>query len=675
MRRLVLLFFVFHFCVFGNAQISNAKLKNSNNGYYIVEGNQTYKVDSKLLLAKLKSGINLREGIKGSKPSPSGIVRVFVPDSVELDSYTSYLKQTGDFEFVDYNAYYNPYLTPNDTYISDQWYLNAINIYDTWNITTGSSTIKVAVIDNGVSSTHPDLGSNLSPYEGYDYVDNVCPSTTGARHGTMVAGVLGAKTNNYIGIAGVAGGNNSVGVTIIPYRTNYSNDQVISALEDAVSKGVKVVNMSFGGGYNDALDQAITYAYNSGVTIVCASGNGSSSSLPFPASHNYTIAVGASNESNEKCYWSNYGNGIDLIAPGENIKSTDYNSGYNSYFTDSGTSFAAPQVAGVAALMLSVNPTLTPSQIRSKLRSTCTKLSGYSYNASGWNTYVGYGLLNAYAAVCSALSASEIVGPPLVYTSGQYDIVNLPSGVTVSWSLSDNYYNTGYNLIIRNYPSVGHCLIVRDPNHDLMNATLTAEIKYNGVTVQTLQKTGIYAYDDFWGQYSSGNLSGNINYTHYFNVRTNYSTTVTSPNLYGATVTYDSSGATPSAWGFHPDQGLLYFTNSTPNTPVVLNVTDGCGNSYVLYAFATNQYGMNISYGDNSITVSLNEEGESSASMDVSHPWTLEVSNALTGTLMATRSSMSSRSTTISTAGWLKGMYVVRVTIGNEVLTEKVVIK
>ena len=674
MRRLVLLFFVFHFCVFGNAQISNAKLKNSNNGYYIVEGNQTYKVDSKLLLAKLKSGINLREGIKGSKPSPSGIIRVFVPDSVELDSYSSYLKQTGDFEFVDYNAYYNPYLTPNDTYISDQWYLNAINIYDTWNITTGSSTIKVAVIDNGVSSTHPDLGSNLSPYEGYDYVDNVCPSTTGARHGTMVAGVLGAKTNNYIGIAGVAGGNNSVGVTIIPYRTNYSNDQVISALEDAVSKGVKVVNMSFGGGYNDALDQAITYAYNSGVTIVCASGNGSSSSLPFPASHNYTIAVGASNESNEKCYWSNYGNGIDLIAPGENIKSTDYNSGYNSYFTDSGTSFAAPQVAGVAALMLSVNPTLTPSQIRSKLRSTCTKLSGYSYNASGWNIYVGYGLLNAYAAVCSALSASEIVGHPLVYTSGQYDIVNLPSGVTVSWSLSDNYYNTGYNLLIRNYPSVGHCLIVRDPNHDLMNATLTAEIKYNGVTVQTLQKTGIYAYDDFWGQYSSGNLSGNINYTHYFNVRTNYSTTVTSPNLYGATVTYDSSGATPSAWGFHPDQGLLYFTNSTPNTPVVLNVTDGCGNSYVLYAYATSQYGINVSSGDNSITVTLNEDGDNSETLRSNEPWTMEIRNAMTGELLTTQNS-SIRSTTISTAGWPKGMYVVRVTIGNEVLTDKVVIK
>ena len=207
-----------------------------------------------------------------------------------------------------------------------------------------------------------------------------------------------------------------------------------------------------------------------------------------------------------------------------------------------------------------------------------------------------------------------------------------------------------------------------------MNATLTAEIKYNNVTIQTLQKTGIYAYDDFWGQYSSGNLSGNINYTHYFNVRTNYSTTVTSPNFYGATVTYDSSGATPTAWGFHPNQGLLYFTTATPNAAVVLNVTDGCGNSYVLYAFATNQYGINVSYGDSSLTVTLGEDGDDPEALHSNEPWTMEIRNAMTGELMTT-SNATSRSSTVSTAGWPKGMYVVRVTIGNEVLTEKVVIK
>ena len=289
-----------------------------------------------------------------------------------------------------------------------------------------------------------------------------------------------------------------------------------------------------------------------------------------------------------------------------------------------------------------------------------TDLTSYDYNT----LYSIYGFPNS------------VDGPHLICSVDTFSIDSidkLPSNFTVSWSLTDSYYNNGYNLLIRNYPSKGHCLIVRESSHDLMNETLTAAIKKDNDTIRTLTFSPLYAYDDFWGQYSSGNLSGNINYTHYFNVRTNYSTTVTSPNLYGATVTYDSSGATPSAWGFHPDQGLLYFTNSTPNTPVVLNVTDGCGNSYVLYAYATNQYGINVSYGDNSLTVTLNEGSDPPTSTDVDLPWTLEIRNAMTGELMTTRNS-TSRSTNISTAGWPKGMYVVRVTIGYEMLTEKVLV-
>jgi hypothetical protein len=361
---------------------------------------------------------------------------------------------------------------------------------------------------------------------------------------------------------------------------------------------------------------------------------------------------------------NNLGYNPYAVASGTDLTNTNYTQRFG------GTSAACPQVAGVAALMLSANPNLTVSQVRSKLRSTARDLG-----ATGYDTTYGYGLVDAYAAVCSALSGDRIVGPHLVYSYSQYDIENLQSGVTVSWSLLDNHYNTGYNLLVPNYPSVGHCLIVRDPNYDLMTDTLTAEIKYNGITVQTLKKGDIYAYDDFWGQYTSGSVSGEINYTHYFTVKGNTSTTVTSPNFYGATVTYGSNGATPTAWGFNPTTGVLNF-KTTPGSTVVINVSsDACGNSYTLYAYAQNSYYLSVSNGEGSITVSLNEEGESSVSGDVIHPWTLEVSNALTGTLMATRSSMSSRSTTISTAGWPKGMYVVRVNIGNEVLTEKVIVK
>ena len=269
--------------------------------------------------------------------------------------------------------------------------------------------------------------------------------------------------------------------------------------------------------------------------------------------------------------------------------------------------------------------------------------------------------------------ASSLTGPSLINTYDIFSLNNLQSGYTVSWSLSDSYYNNGYNLLIPNYPSVGHCLIVRDPDQDLMNATLTAEIKYNGITVQALSKSGIYAYDDFWGQYTSGNLSGEINYTHYFTVKGNTATTVTSPNFVGATVTYGSNGATPTAWGFNPTNGVLNFKTASGSTVVIEVVNDACGNPYTLYAHAQNSYSMNVICDDGSLTISLNEDDEAARGEDLHQPWTLEIRNAMTGEMMTTRNS-TSRSKTISTAGWPKGMYVVRVTIGYEMLTEKVLV-
>ena len=208
-------------------------------------------------------------------------------------------------------------------------------------------------------------------------------------------------------------------------------------------------------------------------------------------------------------------------------------------------------------------------------------------------------------------------------------------------------------------------------------STSVAEIKYNGVTVKTLTKTGIYAYEGFRGHYVSGNISSDIDYTYILHVTPNYNTIITSHNFLGATVSYSSSGTTPLYWGFDPSTGEIDVTmpSNNNNIPIVIYIDDVCGNQYTLYLFPTSYNSMNVSYGDNSITLTLNENGNLETGLSLDQPWTLGVSNALTGTLMATRSSMSSRSTTISTAGWPKGMYVVRVTIGNEVLTEKVVIK
>ena len=267
----------------------------------------------------------------------------------------------------------------------------------------------------------------------------------------------------------------------------------------------------------------------------------------------------------------------------------------------------------------------------------------------------------------------SITGHKLINQSQVYTIYNLPSVYNdVTWGLNNSFYNSYCMMLNPSHPE--RCLIYRNQNQNMMNGTLTATIKKGGVEVIQRQLSGIYAYDDFWGQYSSGNLSGNINYTHIFNVKTNTNTSVFSPNFYGATVSYSSSGATPTSWNPDLTNGWLYFTTSTPSVPVVINVTDGCGNSYTLYAYGMSQYKLNVSSGEGGITVSLVEDGDSDRNISVDQPWTVEVRNVTTGQMMATRSS-TSRSETISTVGWPKGIYVVKATIGDEELTEKVIVK
>lgn len=661
------------------------KLVRKSDSIFRMVNDKLIELDNKAITVKLKEGRILSKNVKAIRSNVLGYIDVEVPNDTDIEDFVANLKSTGDYELVKFNEIGEVCVSPNDTGASNQWYLGAINMFSSWNITTGSPTIKVAVIDNGFDCTHEDIGygndnyRNIDPTLGYDYYQMSSTSMTKKDHGTRVAGIISAKTNNGTGIAGVAGGFGTSGVTILPFCiTNGTTFGVnFGYLDDAiclaVANGAKVINMSISSTdinllhHVDVVD-AIDYAYSHGVTLVAATGNLNYSYILFPACYSKVIAVGAMNQNYQKCDFSNYGNGIDLVAPGKDIYSTIINNGYNY---DEGTSFATPQVTGVAALMLSVNPILTPSQIKSTLQNTCTKLSSYSYS-NGWNSFVGYGLLNAYDAVY-AVAAHKIVGPPLICTNGTYSIENLPSGVTVEWGLSNSYYNQ--NCLQQNYPSTNQCTITRSSNQDMMNATLTAAIKYDGVTIQTLTKT-VYAYSDFYGQYTSDNLSGTINYTHIFYVKPGFTTVVTSPNFIGATVTYDSSGTTPSYFYLEPTTWKLYFTMPTNNsgTPVIINVNDGC-NYYQLYAMPQNNYYLEIFNEDGEITVTLHEKGEdSSKSVVTNQPWTIEICNASSGVVMATQSS-TSRSVSISTSTWPKGLYIVKATVGKEELTEKVIVK
>lgn len=281
---------------------------------------------------------------------------------------------------------------------------------------------------------------------------------------------------------------------------------------------------------------------------------------------------------------------------------------------------------------------------------------------------------NAWYAVGVGDRYMAIEGPDLICDEGVYVVDGLPSGCTVEWSLSDSYYND--YCMEMDTPSTNQCTITKDDYDSMVNATLTATIKDQGVTIRTLTKTGLSAYNDIIGHYTSGNISSDISYTHILPVMPGYNTIILSPVLKGATVSYSPTATIPLYWGFSPYSGEIDVTMpyNSGSTPIVFNIYDTCGNYYNLYLYSQSQYLINISIDGNEITVLLNDNGESTRDLSLDEPWSIEIRNATTGELMATRAS-TTRSTTITTAGWPKGMYIVKVIVGNETWSEKIVKK
>lgn len=270
-------------------------------------------------------------------------------------------------------------------------------------ISQGSSDVIVAIIDTGVDVSHRDL-YNVLP--GWDAVTQTTPNRVRGAHGTMVTGFIGAIPNNSQGVAGIA-----YGTTILPISFAVNNlGGIISsditmtrAIEYAVNNGAKVINCSWQ--YDSTLvGEAIKSALDNGCVVVFASGNGGGA-ISYPAnSDSRIIVVGAIDQNGNRASFSNYGNQLDIVAPGENVYSLYPD---NTTVMGSGTSFAAPQVTGVAAMVLSKYPALTASEVRYRIEKTAQKITSsvYPYTFQTLaafatsNNQMGYGLLDSYAAL------------------------------------------------------------------------------------------------------------------------------------------------------------------------------------------------------------------------------------------------------------------------------------
>jgi subtilisin family serine protease len=361
------------------------------------------------------------------------------------------LHETGFFEYAipDLNLFGR--LGTNDTYFSNQWGLKNtgqangkpgidIKAEAAWTITTGSSKRKIAIVDVGVDLNHPDLMNNLlQGYDAYSNSTNGAPVNTNGDfpHGTKCAGVAAAQGDNSKGIVGVAYNCKILPVTIGAITSGGYFDATGAKIADGISwarkKGADVISMSFScSEYNEvkkALDTATIYGRNGKgcVLVACAhnQGNTADPAVRFPANYDGVIAVGALLNDGLRKVESNYGPELDIMAPGEGIYTTGMaGTGQNTtiensingvYYSDfSATSAATPHVAGVAALILSIDSTLYAYQVRDIIRMTAQKLNDYNFQTTPehpngtWNNYVGYGLLDAQAAVQAAICVSSM---------------------------------------------------------------------------------------------------------------------------------------------------------------------------------------------------------------------------------------------------------------------------
>lgn len=350
-------------------------------------------------------GVNGEEWVKKSplKLVKNGGPYYVVRDETRLTEHLiDELSVLEEIETVEPNYFYTkqvpePFVrrygekVPNDEFYQPyQWNLSQIFAEIGWNITSGNEDVPIAILDSGADPNHEDLKERIT--HGYNAFKDDGEFYDEHGHGTHVAGIIAAATNNVKGIAGVSWFNPILPVKVLNENAEGTAFEVANGIRWATDHGAKVINMSLGDTFDSKIMyDAIRYAYKNDVVLIAAAGNDNVDTPMYPAAYDEVLAVSAVDNKRHKAIFSNYGNHIDVTAPGEHIPSTFLD---NSYVMMSGTSMAAPHVAGLAGLIRSINPDLTNKEVVELIRSTANDIGPI-----GVDPYYGFGEINVVKAL------------------------------------------------------------------------------------------------------------------------------------------------------------------------------------------------------------------------------------------------------------------------------------
>lgn len=466
---------------------------------------------------------------------------LYVSTQSDLLSIIHDYAQCPDVEYAEPNRIGTLCSIPNDVNFSNQWYLHNtgqmgtpdcdIDAPEAWDLEEGDPEVVIAIIDTGIDYTHPDLATKIwvnsdeipdngidddtngyiDDVNGWDFFYNDSDPKDDYGHGTFCAGIAAASTNNSIGIAGTNWNSLILPVRIINRFGEFYDSATALGIKYAADNDADVISMSFTFLNSSLLEDAVNYAYGKGVFLCAAAGNQNSSDEHYPAAYESVTAVAATTENDTRCspkewgegYGSNYGDWVDIAAPGNMIYSTmptyhvtmnDHGLSQN-YSFGSGTSAAAPMVAGVAALLLSKNPSLSPNDVTMLL---CGNVDPYNSTQ-----YIGTGRLNAQKALL-AINQPPVANftwtpqkPHVTQSitfdaSASYDPDGTISSYAWDWD-SDGTYDEEHSdpTATHQWITIGSYLVtVRVTDEKNATNTLTKTLTVNGTVDFTIHITG-----------------------------------------------------------------------------------------------------------------------------------------------------------------------------------------